>query len=68
VRDFLREVDIKQLSPPLAAIKKLNRVETDRDGLLDLNQADLKISVSPDLLLRGIKLYDAVLRAAAARG
>src|SRR5579863_3045195 len=68
VRDFLREVEIKRLSPPLAAIKKLDRLETDRDGLLDLKQAGLQISVSPDVLLRGIKAYDAVLRTAAARG
>jgi hypothetical protein len=68
VRDFLREMDIKQLSPPLAAIKKLDKLETDRDGLLDLKQADLQISVSPDLLQRGIRAYDAVLRAAAERG
>ena len=68
VRDFLREVDIKHLSAPLAAIKKLDKLETDRDGLLDLKQADLQISVSPDLLQRGIKAYDAVLRAAAERG
>jgi hypothetical protein len=67
VRDFLREVDIKRLSPPLAAIKKLDKLETDRDGLLDLTEAALQISVSPDLLLRGIKAYDAVLRAAAER-
>jgi hypothetical protein len=68
VRDFLREVDIKRLSSPLAAIKKLDQLETDRDGLLDLTPADLQISVSPDLLLRGIKAYDAVLAAAAERG
>jgi len=67
VRDFLREVDIKQLSQPLAAIKKLDKLETDRDGLLDLKQADLQISVSPDLLLRGVRAYDAVLKAAAER-
>ena len=68
MRDFLREVDIKHLSSPLAAIKKLDKLETDRDGLLDLKDAGLQISVSPDLLLRGIKAYDAVLRAAAERG
>jgi hypothetical protein len=68
VRDFLREVDIKRLSPPLAAIKRLDKLETDRDGLLDLVPASLHISVSPDLLLRGIKAYDAVLRTAAERG
>jgi hypothetical protein len=68
VHDFLREVDIKRLSPQLAAIKKLDKLETDRDGLLDLRQADLQISVSPDLLPRGVKAYDAVLRAAAERG
>jgi hypothetical protein len=67
VRDFLREVDIKRLSPPLAVIKKLGKLETDRDGLLDLTEAGLQISVSPDLLLRGIQAYDAVLRLAAER-
>ena len=61
-------MDINRLSPPLGAIKKLGKRETDRDGLLDLTEAGLQISVSPDLLLRGIKAYDAVLRAAAARG
>jgi hypothetical protein len=30
VHDFLREVDIKRLSPPLAAFKKLDKLETDR--------------------------------------
>ncbi len=68
VRDFLREVDIKHLSSPLAAIKKLDKLEADRDGLLDLKDAGLQISVSPNLLLRGIKAYDAVLKAAAERG
>src|ERR1035438_296532 len=68
VRDFLRDVDIKRLNPPLAAIKKLDKLETDRDGLLDLAPAGLQISISPDLLLRGIRAYDAVLRAASARG
>src|SRR6202042_1358337 len=43
-------------------------LETDRDGLLDLKQADLQISVSPDLLQRGIRAYDAALRAAVERG
>ena len=68
VRDFLREVDIKCLSPPLAAIRKLGKLETDRDGLLDFTPAGLQLSVSPDLLLRGIRAYDAVLRMAAERG
>jgi len=67
VHDFLREVDIKSLSPPLAAIKKLDKLETDRDGLLDFTRAGLHISVSPDRLLRGIRVYDAVLRRAAER-
>ena len=49
VRDFLREVDIKRLSSPLAAIKKLDKLEADRDGLLDLKDAGLQISVSPNL-------------------
>jgi len=35
---FLREVDIKRLSPPLGAIKKLDVVETDRDGMLDFTE------------------------------
>jgi hypothetical protein len=61
-------VDIKRLSPTLAAIKKLDKLETDRDGLLDLKDADLQISVSPGLLLRGLKGYDAVLRTAAKQG
>jgi len=68
VRDFLREVDIKRLSPPLAAIRRLGKLETDRDGLLDFTPAGLQLSVSPDLLLRGINAYDAVLRAVSARG
>jgi hypothetical protein len=67
VRDFLREVDIKRLSPPFASIKKLDKLETDCDGLLDFTPAGLQISVSPDLLMRGIETYDAVLRMAAER-
>jgi hypothetical protein len=67
IRDFIREVDVKQLSPPLAAIRKLDKLETDRDALVDLREAGLHISVSPDLLPRGIRAYDAVLRAAAER-
>ena len=67
VRDFLRDVEINRLSPPLGAIKKLDKLETDRDGLLDFTPAGLQLSVSPDLLLRGVRAYDAVLRAAAAR-
>lgn len=54
-------------APPLAAIRKLDKLETDRDGLLDFTPAGLQISVSPDLLLRGIRAYDAVLRMAAER-
>ena len=61
-------MDITQLSAPLAAIKKLDKLETDRDGLVALKQAGLQISVSPDLLQRGIRAFDAVLRAAAERG
>jgi len=56
-----------RFSPPLAAIKKLDKLETDRDGLLDLSEAGFQISVSPDLLLRETKAYDAVLCAAAGR-
>jgi hypothetical protein len=46
----------------------VRRSGTDRDGLLDLKQEDLQISVSPELLLRAIKAYDAVLRLATERG
>jgi hypothetical protein len=67
VHDFLRNADIDRLSPLLAAIKNLGTLETDRDGLLNLTQAGLQISVSPDLLLRGIRAYDTVLKGAAER-
>lgn len=68
VRDFLRTSDIDHLSAPVRAIKKLDRLETDRDGLLDLAPAGFRISVSPELLLRAINAYDAVLKAATERG
>ena len=53
---------------PLARIRKLDRIGTDRDGLLDLNAAGLLISVSPDLFIRGVEAYDSVLRLAAQNG
>lgn len=68
VRDFLRDGDIDKLSPPLAAIKKLGNVETDRDGLLDFSGMEVHISVSPDLFVRAVKIYDAVLKEALSRG
>lgn len=67
VCDFLRAADIGRLGPPLSAIRKLGTLETDRDGLLDCKEAGLGIFVSPDLLARGIKVYDAILKAAADR-
>ena len=60
VRDYLRKADFDMLNQSLARIRKLDRIETDRDGLLDLTPAGLQLSVSPDLLLRGIQAYDAV--------
>jgi hypothetical protein len=47
VRDFLRDVDINRLSPPLGAIKKLGKLETDRDGLLDFTPAGLQLQPQP---------------------
>ena len=67
VRDFLRDADIDKLSPPLAAIKRLGKVETDRDGLLDFSELGVQIAVSPDLFVRAIKTYDAVLKEALSR-
>jgi hypothetical protein len=52
----------------LARIRKLARIETDRDGLLDLNAAGLQISVSPDVFVRGVQAYHSVLRLAAQKG
>jgi len=68
VRDYFRNADFDKLNQPLARIKKLDRIETDRDGLLDLTAAGLQISVSPDLLIRGVHVYDAVLKLAAQKG
>jgi hypothetical protein len=68
VRDFLSEADFQRLSPPLSAIRKLGHVETDSDGLLDFRHAGLNIAVSPDQFVRGIEIYDAVLKAAATQG
>lgn len=68
IRDFLRDADIDKLSAPLAAIKKLTKVETDRDGLLDFSGMEFQIAVSPDLFVRAIKTYDAVLKEALSRG
>lgn len=68
IRDFLRASDVDHLSPPVRAVKKLDRLETDRDGLLDLAAVGLQISVSPELLLRAINAYDAALKAAIERG
>ena len=68
VRDFLRDADIDQLNPELFAVRKLRTLETDRDGLLDLATAAIRVSVSPELLLRGIKVYDAAVKGAVERG
>jgi len=68
VRDYLRNADLDKLSPPVARIRKLDRIETDRDGLLNLTAAGLQISVSPDLFIRGVQAYDSVLRLAAQKG
>jgi hypothetical protein len=68
VRDFLRDIDIAKFSPQLARIRKLGRIETDRDGLLDFTQLGLQIAVSPDVFVRGIQAYDAALKGAVERG
>ena len=68
VRDYFRNADFDKLDQPLARIRKLDRIGTDRDGLLDLNAAGLLISVSPDLFIRGVEAYDSVLRLAAQNG
>ena len=68
VRDFLRDADIDKLSAPLSALKKLGKVETDRDGLLDFSGMEVQIAVSPDLFVRAINTYDAVLKEALSRG
>jgi hypothetical protein len=68
LRDFITNADLGQLSPQLAQIKKLGTLETDRDGLVSLKAAGVQISVSPEILLRTIKVYDAVLREVAKRG
>lgn len=48
--------------------EKLGTLETDRDGLISLGTAGVQILASPELLLRAVKVYDAVLREVAARG
>jgi hypothetical protein len=68
ILDYLRDSDLSRLSPQLAAIKKLDTLETDRDGLLSLAQAGVQISVSPELLARAIRACNAVLGAALERG
>ncbi len=68
VRDFLGDADFQRLSLPLSAIKRLGHVETDLDGLLDFGRARLNISVSPDHFVRGVEVYDAVLKASATQG
>lgn len=68
VRDFLTKADLDSLSPPLSCIKQMETLETNRDGLLDLSRAGLHISVSPELLVRALRVYDAVLKEALARG
>jgi hypothetical protein len=56
------------LSSPPSAIRKHGHIETDADGLLDLPSTGLNISVSPDQFVRGVEIYDAVLKAAATQG
>ncbi len=68
VRDLLSDADFQHFSPPLSAIKRLGQLDTDSDGLFDLGRTGLNISVSPDHLVRGVEIYDAVLKAAAAQG
>lgn len=68
LRDFLADTDLSKLSSQLAPIKKLGTLETDRDGLISLGTAGVQILASPELLLRAVKVYDAVLREVAARG
>jgi hypothetical protein len=66
VRDYLRKADFDILNQSLGRTRKLDRIETDRDGLLDLTAAGLQISISPDLLIRGIRAYNAVPKLAIA--
>lgn len=39
LRDFLRDADIRDLSPQLAQLKRIRTLETDRDGLLNIREA-----------------------------
>jgi hypothetical protein len=68
MRDYLSDSDLNRLSRHLAAIRKLDSLETDRDRLLSLAHAGVRVSVSPELLRRAIRAYDLVLKDAAERG
>jgi hypothetical protein len=43
-------------------------METDRDGLIDLRGTGVQMAVSPDLIVRAVALFNAVLKGATKRG
>ena len=68
VQELLATADFSDFEPALRVIKRLRSIETDRDGLIDLRATGVQILASPELLLRGVALCDAVLKGGTKRG
>jgi hypothetical protein len=68
VQELLASADFSDFDPTLKAIKRVRVMESDRDGLIDLRATGVQILASPELLLRGVKLCDAVLKGGTKRG
>jgi hypothetical protein len=68
VQESLAGVDFSDFDPALKAVRRVVTMETDRDGLIDLRGTGVQIVVSPELIVRGVVLCNAVLKGATKRG
>ena len=68
VQESLAGVDFSDFDPALKAVRRVATMETDRDGLIDLRGTGVQIVVSPELIIRGVVLCNAVLKGATKRG
>ena len=66
--ESLAGIDFSDFDPALKAVRRVAAMETDRDGLIDLRGTGVQITVSPELILRGVVLCNAVLKGASERG
>jgi hypothetical protein len=61
-------MDFSDYDPALKAVRRVATMETNRDGLIDLRGTGVQIAVSPELIVRGVALCNAVLKGATKRG